>query len=151
MFDFPGLHFPVVPELQIKREDENVLFWDVRRKKYIRLTPEEWVRQHVIAWLESENYPAALISVERELNVAGLSKRFDIAVFDRKNNPFLLVECKRPTVKITEETLHQALIYNRALNAPYLMLTNGLKHYICSLKDNALKFLNRLPDFEQYP
>ncbi len=152
MNELPELHFPVRPRLKWKREGEKLFFWDKRRKKYIRITPEEWVRQNVIAWLESESYPESLIAVEREMNILGMSKRFDLVVFDRKNKAFLLVECKRPGVKINEDTLHQALVYNRKLNAPYLLLTNGMNHYICAFdKENHIKFLKQLPPFEQYP
>ncbi len=146
--EFPSLNFPVSPRLKWKAEGDKYLFWDKRRKKYIVLTPEEWVRQHVIAWLETESYPSELIAVERQLKINRMAKRFDIVVFDRKNRPFLLVECKRPGVKINEETLHQALIYNKNLNAPYLLLTNGMKHYICAIKDNKIDFINQLPGFE---
>ncbi len=112
------------------------------------MTPEEWVRQHVIAWLEAENYPPALIALERKLEVNKLTKRFDIVVFNRHNKPYLLVECKRPGVKISEETFHQILIYNRALQAPYLLVTNGLTHYVGKVENNELTFLKNLPPFE---
>jgi len=147
---FPALHFPVSPRLRGKTEGDKYLFWDARRGKYIVLTPEEWVRQHVIAWLESEGYPPALIAVEKALEVNGLTKRFDVVVFDRQNRPFLLVECKRPGVAINEDTLHQALIYNRSLRTPYLFLTNGLTHYLLGIKDDGqVQPLENLPRFDR--
>jgi len=146
---FPPLQFPVRLRLKWKTEGDKIYFWDRRRNKYILLTPEEWVRQHVLAWLEQEGYPPALMAVERQLTVNRLPKRFDIVVFDRKNRPFMLVECKRPDVKIDENTLHQALIYNRSLAAPYLLLTNGLKHFLIKMENDNPVFINRLPQFNE--
>jgi len=141
-----------MPELRGVQRDGRWYVWDGRRDKYVLLTPEEWVRRHVIAWLESEGYPPGLIAVERQLEINGLPRRFDVAVFDRQNRPFMLVECKRPDVKITPRTLSQAFMYNRALKAPYLLLTNGLTHYLLALTPMGdMQALTRLPRFEQYP
>jgi len=149
---FPPLQFPVTPRLKWQSRDGKYYFWDPRRKKYILLTPEEWVRQHVIAWLESEAYPPELIAVERQLTVNRQPKRFDVVVFDRRNRPFLLTECKRPDVRINEKTLMQALQYNRALKAPYLLLTNGRDHYLWAvMPDREAVALTKLPRFEEYP
>ncbi len=146
---FPALNFPVVPQLRWKTTGGKNMFWDKRRGKYLVMTPEEWVRQHVVAWLESEGYPPALIAVERALEVNGMRRRFDIVVFDRRNRPYLLVECKRPEVAPGAATFNQALAYNRALQAPYLMVTNGLQHYLVRWReDQSPEFLEKLPAFE---
>ncbi len=122
---------------------------DPFRRKNVRLTPEEWVRQHLARYLVAAGYPQGLIAVEKAINVGGRSQRFDLVVFDRRNRPFLLVECKRPEQKLTPETLNQAARYNTVLGAPYLMVSNGRKHYLCRVHpDGRTEFLQSLPRFE---
>lgn len=127
------LNFPEY-EFKITEKDGKLSVFDPVRKKYVALTPEEWVRQHVIRFLVSEkNVPLALIGVEAAIKVFKTMKRFDIVVFDRNKTPLLLVECKAPSVVVSQETLDQAVRYNMTLNVNLLMLTNGLQHIICKV------------------
>ncbi|HEY3404749.1 MAG TPA: type I restriction enzyme HsdR N-terminal domain-containing protein [Ohtaekwangia sp.] len=117
-------------EYQLKKEDGKVLIFDSIRKKYLVLTPEEWVRQHFIHYLINERkYPRSLIRLEGGLSYNTLSKRSDIVVFNREGKPWMVVECKAHDQPINDNTLRQASIYNAKLQAKYLAVTNGLVHY----------------------
>jgi type I site-specific restriction endonuclease len=118
------------------------------RKRYIVLTPEEWVRQHFIQFLISEkNYPVSLMSVEKGLKLNTRQKRTDIVVFSNFGNPWMIVECKSPMVKITEVTLFQAARYNMSLNVQFISLTNGMEHYCCKIGEGKIEFLEDLPAY----
>ena len=145
---FPVLNFDLDLDVKTVQENNTTKSWDAFRQKYVKLTPEEWVRQHVAHYLLKKNYPKPLIALEKKLTVNGLTKRFDILVFDSRNHPFLLAECKSPDVQIDEKTLNQVLNYNRQLKAPYLMITNGLTHYYLHINDKEINFIPNLPDFE---
>ena len=137
-------------EFRIKSKENTQLIFDNIRKKYVVLTPEEWVRQHVLYYLtEIKGYPKSLIAVEKQLVVNALKKRFDILVFNKQGLPEIIVECKSPSIKISQHTFDQIARYNLKLNASYLMVTNGLSHYFCNL-DNINEqyiFLTELPDY----
>lgn len=137
-------------EFRIKSKENTQLIFDNVRKKYVVLTPEEWVRQHVLYYLtEIKGYPKSLIAVEKQLVVNTLKKRFDILVFNKQGLPEIIVECKSPSIKISQHTFDQIARYNLKLNASYLMVTNGLSHYFCNL-DNINEqyiFLKELPDY----
>lgn len=142
---FPSYNF------RTRRVERGVEIWDNIRKKWLLLTPEEWVRQHTVAYLIQElNYPQGLISVERSLKVNGLQKRADIVVFDKTSNPFLLAECKAPEVEISQGVFDQAARYNLTLKVPYLMVTNGLRHFCAHVnpEDSSWKYLQELPVFK---
>ena len=142
------LNFPAY-EFRLKKQADKVYIFDIIRKKFVVLTPEEWVRQHVLWYLiEEKKYPENLIAVEKQLEINQTKRRFDIVVFNRKMQPQILVECKAPSVNITQETFDQANQYNWLLKAPYLFLTNGLKHYICEIDfvENNYRFLSELPE-----
>ncbi len=141
------LNFPAY-SFRYKNKENKPYIFDIVRKDYYLLTPEEWVRQHVIHYLIKEkNYSPLLISVEKQLDINGLKRRFDIVVFDKKLKPYLLIECKAPQIPIDQKTFDQANRYNWLLKAPYLLLTNGLKHYICEIDfdENKYKFLTEIP------
>ncbi|MCA0428067.1 MAG: type I restriction enzyme HsdR N-terminal domain-containing protein [Bacteroidetes bacterium] len=124
------LNFPENYAFRIEQQEGNQLrIWDRIRKKWVVLTPEEWVRQHVICYLIQNNWPASRLSVERQLEVNGLKKRFDVLVFNQQGNPELLVECKAPEIELSEETMLQIATYNTRINANFLLVTNGLTHY----------------------
>ena len=136
-------------EHKLKDDKGKPYIFDVIRKKYVKLDPEEWVRQHFIHYLFSLSYPKSLIQVERGHHYQKLQKRTDIMVYDRAGKPFLLVECKAPGVPLSSATFRQAGIYNRTFEAPYLAITNGLQHYFCGIdfKERKYQFLSALPDF----
>lgn len=125
--------------------------FDPVRRRWVALTPEEWVRQHVLVHLmKDRGCPLSLIAVERSLQLNGLSKRADIVVHAHGAIPLLLVECKAPDVPLVQATLEQAARYNLVLRVPFLLVTNGLSHYACRIRhvDGAVDFLPDLPTFE---
>ena len=115
------------------------------------LTPEEWVRQHVLQWLTNDKgYPISLINVEKEIRVGNTRKRYDIVVFKPDGSLYIIVECKAPKVQITQATFDQIARYNLELQADLLMVTNGLSHYYCKVDSVAERydFLRELPDYK---
>jgi hypothetical protein len=124
-----ALNFPSYT-FDIREQEQKKLIFDIARKKFIPLTPEEWVRQHVIAHcIEQYNISPNLISVEREIRFNSLKKRFDVVVYNQAGHAEILIECKAPEVKISTETVLQAGMYNKTLNCPWLYITNGLQHF----------------------
>ncbi len=145
------LNFPPI-QAKIKKEDEQFFIFDIIRKKNIFLTPEEWVRQHIIHFLISEKkYSKALISCEKGLKYNKLSKRSDIVVYDNTGKPYLLIECKAPSIKINQVVFEQASTYNQTLKAPYIAVSNGIKSYICKIdfENNKYVFLDEFPTSTQ--
>jgi len=144
------LNFPSY-SFRFKNSENKVSIFDEIRKKFIILTPEEWVRQHVIKFLlEEKNYPKSLINVEKVLNVNGLRKRYDIVVFNPDGSIFVLIECKAPEIKTAQATFDQIARYNMTLKAEYMMVTNGHNHYFCQMdfENEKYEFLNELPDYK---
>ena len=124
--------------------------FDEIRKKFILLTPEEWVRQHVVQFLlQDKNYPKSYINVEKLIKINDLSKRYDGVVFQPNGDIFLLIECKAPEVPISQQTFDQIARYNLVLKAKYLMVTNGLNHYFCRMdfENEKYVFLKELPEY----
>ncbi len=137
-------------QFKIKSSENKQLIFDKIRKKYVVLTPEEWVRQNFVEYLLKEKkYPLSLIAVEKQVTVNKLKKRFDILVFDKNGNHNIIVECKSPKIKITQDTFDQIAQYNLTLNAEYLIITNGISHYYCKL-DNKNKEYIFLEDINSY-
>ncbi len=135
-------------QFRFKSSENKTLIFDEIRKKFIILTPEEWVRQHVVQFLISEKkYPKSLINVEKQLKVKDTVKRYDVVVYNRDGNIFLIVECKAPSIPITQQTFDQIARYNLVANATYLMVTNGLEHYYCQMdyENEKYIFLRDLP------
>lgn len=111
---------------KIKAVDGKEVIFDVQRKGWVRLTPEEWVRQNFLQYLlQVMDYPGALIAVEKELRLGELKKRFDILVYDGAHLPWMMIECKAMNVPLNDEVLHQLLRYHIAVPVPYLVVTNG--------------------------
>ncbi len=132
----------------IKNSKKHTLIFDEIRKKYIVLTPEEWVRQHFVQFLIKEKgYPISLIAIEKQLIINNLKKRSDILVFSSNGLPNIIVECKAPNVKITQQTFDQIARYNLKVNANFLVVTNGLDHYCCQMntEKQTYVFLERIP------
>jgi len=140
------------PNFEFKLRDVNNRheIFDPVRHKFVTLTPEEWVRQHLISYLiQVKKYPISMIGVEKQLMLNKLPKRFDLVIFGRNANPYLLVECKAPGVEITEKTFDQAARYNMLLQAEYFLITNGLEHYTCRIdyENKQYIFIEEIPDF----
>ncbi|MBW2937685.1 type I restriction enzyme HsdR N-terminal domain-containing protein [Aureisphaera sp. CAU 1614] len=141
------LNFPEY-SFRFKNSENKRLIFDPIRKKFMMLTPEEWVRQHTLRFLMQEKgYSASLINVEKQLNLNGTKKRYDIVVFNPNGSIFLIVECKAPTIEINQETFDQIARYNLVTQAEYLMVTNGLDHFYCQMDYNNERyvFLKELP------
>ena len=144
-----SLNLPQI-DCNIRKNEGKIEVFDIIRKKYIVLTPEEWVRQHVVHFLIFDRqYPKTLVRVESGLRYNGLQKRSDILVYDREGKPFLIVECKSFDVKINQRSVDQVSVYNRRIQAPYAMITNGLVHYCCKFdfETNGIAFIDDLPAF----
>lgn len=143
------LNFPTF-DVVTKEEEGKVLIFDIVRKKYIKLTPEEWVRQHLVHFLIYERgCPSGLIAVERGLTHNRIKRRTDVVVYNRQLQPWLIAECKAPEVRITQDTFNQIARYNMALQVPLLLVTNGIYHFCCKI-DYNLQDYSYLPDIPHF-
>lgn len=143
------LNLPTYPFKLTQKRDKLYIFDEVR-KKHLVLTPEEWVRQHFIQYLiNQKNFPSSLIQIEGGLILNQQQKRSDILVFNNQAEKILLVECKAPTVKISQDTFDQAARYNSIYQAPWIVVTNGLEHYFAHINflENQFTFVPELPDY----
>ena len=138
-------------QLKITKKGDELFVWCVARKKTLVLTPEEWVRQHVIHYLVNDlKVPLGLIASEVSLSINKLSRRCDLIVFSKEIKPLLLIECKAVDVPLTENVFHQIAQYNFKLNVDYLMMTNGIHHVFCKIDrvNNKLIYLEKLPVYD---
>jgi len=135
---------------KVKNSENKVLIFDNLRKKYLVLTPEEWVRQHFIHYLiDKKRYPVSLVALEKQLVINNRKKRTDILIFNKNGKPEIIVECKAPSIKITQDTFDQIARYNLKLNANYLIVTNGLQHFYCKMdfENETYIFLKDIPSY----
>ncbi|SHL29753.1 type I restriction enzyme HsdR N-terminal domain-containing protein [Myroides odoratimimus] len=145
------LNFPPF-DFRFKNSENKLSIFDVIRKKFIQLTPEEWVRQHVVHDLiYTKGYPLSLISVEKVVRINGMTKRYDVVIFRPNGEIFMLIECKAPEIKITQTTFDQIARYNFQLRSTYLYVTNGLNHYYCQMdyENSKYVFLRELPNYNE--
>lgn len=145
-----GLNFPEY-EFRMRDSAGAKEIFDAVRKQWISLTPEEWVRQHAAMWLQqARNYPASLMAIEKQIKVNGLQRRCDIVCYDNQGRPLVIVECKSPDVNITQELFDQAARYNLTVGATYFLLTNGLRHFCCTMnhETQSWNFLEELPVYK---
>ena len=143
------LNFPAYA-FNLKNKENKTYILDLIRKKNLLLTPEEWVRQHCINFLNSElGYPKSLINVEKQIKIHGKLKRYDIVVYTPQGSVNILVECKAPSILISQDTFDQIAKYNMTLNSMYLMLTNGKDHYFCFMdfENKTYRFISELPKY----
>lgn len=150
--EYPRLAFPVynfkVESATLSRQSSKI--FDIVRKKYVVLTPEEWVRQHLLHFLVYEKqYPLSLLSVEKKLVVNRMEKRADLVVYSSELKPLLIAECKAPSVKLNQQTVDQAARYNWSLNVDYLLITNGLTTWVCKIDrgGQSYLYLNEIPSY----
>lgn len=137
---------------KIKSEGDRNYIFDPYRKKYLLLTPEEWVRQNFASFLINEkDYPSGRIITEKTLKYNQLTKRCDILIYDRNLNPLALIECKAPEVKITGSVFDQIAVYNLNFKVRYLMVTNGLSHYCARINftKKTVEFMKEIPLYNQ--
>ena len=150
--NLPPLSLPIA-NLRIAREADGTLrVFDPLRKKFIILTPEEWVRQNFVDWLQKHrNYPASMIANEVELNLNDTRKRCDSVVFGRDCQPLVIIEYKAPDINISQSTFDQLVRYNMKLKAKYLIVSNGRNHYCCVIDyaNNSYNFIPVIPEYNQ--
>lgn len=136
----------------IKSEAGAEFIFDESRRKWVSLTPEEWVRQHILQYLIHEkNYPVSLIAVEMGIRINGLKKRCDLVVFNRAAEPVMIVECKAPEVSLNQKVFDQAARYNWDMQVPYLLISNGIQHYCARIDSqvNSSVLLSQIPDYDE--
>jgi type I site-specific restriction-modification system R (restriction) subunit len=137
---------------RIKEHHGKKYIFDEIRRRFVLLTPEEWVRQHTVNFLvKGKNFPMQLISVEKGFKLNRNRQRYDLLVYDRKGKPLMIIECKAPGVEINQQVFDQAGRYNHKHKAGYMLITNGMKHYCCfiDVASRQFSFLKDIPDFEQ--
>lgn len=144
-----------LPEISLKtrinNENKTEVF-DVFRKKYVALTPEEWVRQHFLHYLvNNKGYPASLIGVEKGLDINKMKKRFDAVVFSKTGVPVMLIEFKAPNVALSQKTFDQVSAYNFKMKVNFLLISNGTNHYCCQMdyEANSYNFLKEVPHYNE--
>jgi hypothetical protein len=145
------LNFPKY-NFRFKSNENKTLIFDIIRKKFVILTPEEWVRQHTLHFLITEKkYPVSYINVEKQLLLNDTVKRYDIVIFKNDGDVEIIIECKAPSITINQVSFDQIARYNLALNSNLLMVTNGLTHYFCKMdtKNKKYIFLRDLPKYVQ--
>ncbi len=137
-------------QLNIKKKDNSLIILDTLRKRWVTLTPEEWVRQNFVRFLiDDRQFPAALMNNEISLTQNGIKRRCDTLVSDMQGSPIVIVEYKAPSVEITQKTFDQIVRYNMVLKARYLIVSNGMRHYCCKIdyENNSYSFLENIPSY----
>ena len=145
------LNFPSY-DFSVRRDGESLQIFDSWRRRFVRLTPEEWVRQHMLRFLVDElGYPSGLLAVEYSIDVNGMRKRCDAVLFDTERRARLIVELKAPHVRLTQRVFDQVAVYNHRLGVDYFILSNGLEHYACRVDRQTGRYLffPSLPDYSQ--
>ena len=143
------LNFPAYT-FKVKGNDTGKQIFDEIRKKYVALTPEEWVRQHIIRYLiDHKKYPAGLFAVESGTKYNRLKKRTDLVIYDREGKALVIVECKAPDICLNQKSFNQIASYNKNIRGKYLIVTNGLSHYCCEVDylHGRHKFLEEIPEY----
>jgi hypothetical protein len=129
-------------KFELKKEHDRYLIRDIVRKKFLLLTPEEWVRQNITAFLiEDRKFPVSLFSVESGIKINTLQKRYDALVYSRSGTPLVLIECKAPEIAINQKVFEQIVAYNNSVKAPFMLVTNGLNHYFLKIDRQSKKFV----------
>lgn len=138
-------------DFQITNEGGKLSIFDPLRKKFLVLTPEEWVRQHIVGYLiVFKKYPKSLFAMERGVKYNQLNKRFDVLILDRQGKPFLLIECKAPEVKLSQKTVEQVCVYNKTVGARHIAISNGKQHICLAYHPDEDRYaqIREFPDFE---
>ncbi len=142
MIDYPAPDFKT--RLNAGKEE----IFDVYRKSWIRFTPEEWVRQNTLKFMvDGMGYPASMIAVEKEIWLGEMKKRFDILVYNRNHQPWMMIECKAPEISLNEKVLMQVLRYNMVVPVSYLVITNGVTCMAAERKNNGVEWLKSFPAY----
>lgn len=151
---FQELNFPFYNfKIAAGKAGQSSKIFDIIRRKYVVMTPEEWVRQHLLNYLVIEKkVPKTLIAVEKSIKVNGLARRTDVLVYNKEMGKMMLAECKAPSVRITQKVFDQAARYNLSLDVKYFVLTNGLITICCTMDhlNRKYNFLKEVPDFSEF-
>jgi hypothetical protein len=140
------------PAFRMKLEGEKEMLFDPLRKKWVLLTPEEWVRQNFVQYLlQVKNYPATLIAMEKKIKLGELTKRFDILVYDHEHRPWMMIECKAREIRLDPKVLDQVLRYNISVPVSYLVVTNGNDSYGWERANGDLNLIGELPMHGESP
>lgn len=143
-----SIQYPA-PVFRVKKQDNKDFIFDPLRKRWLLLTPEEWVRQNFVQYLvQVKQYPVSLIAMEKAIRVGELTKRFDILVYDRRHRPWMMIECKAPAVALTDAVLHQLLRYHISVPAGFLLVTNGSAAYGWKKTGQGLELITELPAYQ---
>lgn len=137
-------------DAKIMTSEQGTIIFDILRRKYVALTPEEWVRQHFVHYLISEkNYPASLIANEASIKINSMKRRCDTVVYNNKLEPLMLIEYKNPNIKISQQVFDQIARYNLIFRVTYLVVSNGLSHYCCKVdfEHQSYHYLSEIPDY----
>ena len=137
---------------RIKKQNEKLVIFDSQRKRYVVLTPEEWVRQNFIRFLiDEKGYPAAYLAIEKQLNMNGMKKRCDAILYNEHAQPFLIIELKAPNVAISQATFDQVAVYNAKLKVDFFIISNGIEHFCCKVNPETARyeFFPEIPNFNQ--
>lgn len=141
------MHKLNLPNFEHNIQEDKI--FDSIRKKWVKLTPEEWVRQNIIRYFTDYlGYPEFIISIEKEIKVFGKSKRPDIIIFGKDLKPKIIIECKKPEINIDEKVFNQTVNYFLSLNSKYFLLTNGIKHLFCKINEKKCEFLKEIPKYK---
>ena len=138
--------------LNIKEHEGKKLVFDIIRKKYVALTPEEWIRQHWLWYFtEDKKFPKPLLFVEHAIEVNGMNRRCDVTVFNRNTKPALILECKSFDVELSQKTLEQVAQYNMELRVPFVIISNGITTHGCKInfEKNDFELIERIPDYSE--
>jgi len=140
------IHYPQ-KDFKVNVVDAVQYIWDATRRKWVKLTPEEWVRQNFVQYLlDVKKYPASLMAIEKGIELNGLKKRCDVVIFQDKK-PWMIVECKEPNVPLSESTFMQIIRYNMVLQVPFLVITNGSNTLGWRISENGIELLEDLPEW----
>ncbi len=146
----PNLNLPAF-EPKLQEMDGKLGIFDSLRKKFLILTPEEWVRQHWINFLINHlGYPKGLVSLEKGLIYNNLQKRTDLVVWNKEGKPYLLIECKAPSIKLSQKTMEQACLYHQKIKSNYLVISNGINHFSMEWNEDS-KMFSQIKSFPESP
>ncbi|MHB9056624.1 MAG: type I restriction enzyme HsdR N-terminal domain-containing protein [Paludibacteraceae bacterium] len=139
-------------QFHIKQSEKKYSILDMFRKRYVKLTPEEWVRQNFLRFLvEEKGFPAALIAVEKQLNINGMKKRCDAVFYNIHAIPQIIIEFKAPNIPLNQVVFDQVAVYNAKLKVQYFMVSNGMEHYCCRVNTESAsyEFYEEIPEYDQ--
>ena len=135
-------------DIRLERRDGRLFIWDFVRRRWVTLTPEEWVRQHFSHWMtEHLGYPLARLGHEISLKLNGMQRRADAVFYDREGRPLVIVEFKAPHIAISQKTFDQISRYNTVLQVPYLIISNGMQHFCLRVREDGMEFLREIPRY----